>query len=274
VSNIVDENLHALLTIGDLAAAVGVRPATLREWERRHGFPVPERLPSGHRRYPPTTVTDVRSVVERQRSGLSLASAIAAVRAERTGDPAATSIFAAVAAASDRAPVRLSRRTMLAFSRAIEDACAAAGDSAVLVGCFQREPVYRSCESRWQELARGARVCVALADFAAPARSHAVVEVPIASGSPLHREWSVAVTTPRLAACLAGWEWPGSERFEALWSIDPTVVTAAIERALAVARAVVPHDLPSAVDPAHVPSSGDLGDAMRLLDRVVERLDH
>jgi DNA-binding transcriptional MerR regulator len=115
-----------MLKIGEVAEQAGLRPATLREWERRHGFPVPERLPSGHRRYPAALVADVRAVVERQRAGQSLASAIAAVRdvaAAATG----WSVFAEVVAEARRDPMRLSRRAMLAFSRGIEDASAASG---------------------------------------------------------------------------------------------------------------------------------------------------
>ena len=54
-----------MLKIGELAEQVGVRPATLREWERRHGFPTPERLLSGHRRYPGALVADA---LERMRA--------------------------------------------------------------------------------------------------------------------------------------------------------------------------------------------------------------
>ena len=42
---------HSSLTIGQLAEACGIAPATLRMWESRHGFPEPQRLDSGHRRY-------------------------------------------------------------------------------------------------------------------------------------------------------------------------------------------------------------------------------
>jgi hypothetical protein len=41
-----------LLTIGALSAATGVPVETLRTWERRYGFPVAARKPSGHRVYP------------------------------------------------------------------------------------------------------------------------------------------------------------------------------------------------------------------------------
>jgi len=271
--NIVATNLHALLTIGDLANEVGVKPATIREWERRHGFPVAQRLPSGHRRYPSSAVADVKAVVERRRKGFSLSSAIAATRGERPGTWPTASVFAAAREASDRPPTQLSRRAMLAFSRSIEDACAAAGGAAVIVGCFQREHVYRARARRWNELARSARVCVVLADFAEHRQSGSLIEVPIAPGSPLHREWAVAVATPQLAACLAGWEWPGGDHFEALWSIDPVVVGAAIDRALAVARATTPERAIPDADLVTLPAHGDVGAAMRLLDRVVARLD-
>ena len=42
-----------------------------------------------------------------------------------------------------RPSMRLSRRSMLAISRSIEDACAASGGPSVLVGSFQREAVFR-----------------------------------------------------------------------------------------------------------------------------------
>ncbi len=53
-----------LLSIGDLAAATGIAPDTLRAWERRYGRPLAVRLPSGHRRYTPEDVVWVRRVAE------------------------------------------------------------------------------------------------------------------------------------------------------------------------------------------------------------------
>ena len=52
----------ASLSIGDLAERTGVAPATLRMWEQRHGFPVPDRLESGHRRYSEADVAGVEEV--------------------------------------------------------------------------------------------------------------------------------------------------------------------------------------------------------------------
>jgi len=39
------------MSIGALSQATGVPVGTLRSWEQRYGFPTPERLESGHRRY-------------------------------------------------------------------------------------------------------------------------------------------------------------------------------------------------------------------------------
>jgi len=45
------------LSIGAVAKATGFSPDTLRIWQKRYGFPVPQRKPSGHRLY---SVADVR----------------------------------------------------------------------------------------------------------------------------------------------------------------------------------------------------------------------
>ncbi|MBN1605377.1 MAG: MerR family transcriptional regulator [Polyangiaceae bacterium] len=51
-----------LLGIGALSRATGVPVDTLRTWERRYGFPKPERTPSGHRKYPARAVDRLRLV--------------------------------------------------------------------------------------------------------------------------------------------------------------------------------------------------------------------
>jgi methanogenic corrinoid protein MtbC1 len=53
-----------LLSIGELAEAVGISGETLRVWERRYGRPQPRRLPSGHRRYDADDVRWLRRVAE------------------------------------------------------------------------------------------------------------------------------------------------------------------------------------------------------------------
>lgn len=46
--------------MGGVTRATGLGPHTLRAWERRYGFPRPERLPSGHRRYRQEDVATLR----------------------------------------------------------------------------------------------------------------------------------------------------------------------------------------------------------------------
>jgi DNA-binding transcriptional MerR regulator/methylmalonyl-CoA mutase cobalamin-binding subunit len=52
------------LSIGALARATGIAVETLRTWESRYGFPVPERKPSGHRVYPLDAVHRLRRIAE------------------------------------------------------------------------------------------------------------------------------------------------------------------------------------------------------------------
>jgi methylmalonyl-CoA mutase cobalamin-binding subunit len=52
----------AWLSIGALSRATGIAVETLRTWEARYGFPVPERKPSGHRVYPVSAVPRLRRI--------------------------------------------------------------------------------------------------------------------------------------------------------------------------------------------------------------------
>jgi methanogenic corrinoid protein MtbC1 len=53
-----------LLSIGDICAETGLSADVVRVWERRYGFPVPERLPSGHRRYRRSDLNQLRLMAE------------------------------------------------------------------------------------------------------------------------------------------------------------------------------------------------------------------
>ena len=52
----------ARLSIGALSRATGIPVETLRTWESRYGFPMPERKPSGHRLYPASSVARLRRI--------------------------------------------------------------------------------------------------------------------------------------------------------------------------------------------------------------------
>jgi methanogenic corrinoid protein MtbC1 len=57
-------SLDSALSIGALSRATGIPVETLRTWEHRYGFPVPQRKPSGHRVYAGTIVPRLRRVAE------------------------------------------------------------------------------------------------------------------------------------------------------------------------------------------------------------------
>jgi methanogenic corrinoid protein MtbC1 len=59
--NALMESSH-LMSIGALSRATGVPADTLRTWERRYGFPAPERTDTGHRRYSLRTLERLRLV--------------------------------------------------------------------------------------------------------------------------------------------------------------------------------------------------------------------
>jgi DNA-binding transcriptional MerR regulator/methylmalonyl-CoA mutase cobalamin-binding subunit len=52
------------LTIGAVSRATGLSPDILRVWQKRYGFPVPRRKPSGHRLYAPADVRRLRRIAE------------------------------------------------------------------------------------------------------------------------------------------------------------------------------------------------------------------
>ena len=52
------------LSIGAVARATGLSPDTIRVWQKRYGFPVPHRRPSGHRVYSLADVRRLRRISE------------------------------------------------------------------------------------------------------------------------------------------------------------------------------------------------------------------
>ncbi len=267
------------LSTTQLAELTGVPAATLRMWEARHGFPAPGRLAGGHRRYGERDVELVRAVVHARQEGLSLAAAIDRARA---GDaPAPASIFAGLARRRpELQPMTLSKPALLALSRAIEDEHLAGGRGGALVGSFQTARFYRQSERRWRELARNARVAVALADFKRLRRpAHGPVQVPVRRDHPLAREWAIVIHAPDGSACLAAWEIPApvapadaDRRFEVLWSPEPEVAVDALAVAgdwIASSAPDVAGALEASRAQAVLPSSADLRAAVRQAHRML-----
>src|SRR4051794_28821498 len=99
------------LSIGELSRRTRVGVSTLRAWELRHGFPVAERLPSGHRRYSERDVEAIMAVERERRAGTTLETAL--TRARATHGVQRSSMYATLASAlSHVAAAAVSKRTM------------------------------------------------------------------------------------------------------------------------------------------------------------------
>jgi len=271
------------LTIGDLAERTGVPPATLRSWESRYGFPAPARLDGGHRRYAESDVDRVREVQRQRERGLALE---AAVRLATSDPHGARSVYAELRRQHPEvASQPLSKSSLLALSRAIEDECCALAEQPLLVGAFQRQAFLHASYPRWRELARTARATVVFADLSAPRapRHGQPVEVALPESSPLHREWLVVCDAPDLPACLAAVERPGQEGveeagrlFDAVWTVDPRLVRLASRVAVGLADEYHPGWRPeplAGLDDEPPPASADLRRAAGLLNRTMGYLD-
>src|SRR4051794_18556463 len=165
-----DLNVEDDLAIKDVAERTGIAAGTIRMWEQRYGFPEPQRLPSGYRRYTPEDVETLRRVHAYRQRGLSVGAAIARAR-ETGGASDRPSLYAAVASTDHGAqPQVLRKSTLEALSRAIEHETLALAAAPVLVGAFQRERFYRPIEPRWRRMAAHADAAVVFADF--PAERH------------------------------------------------------------------------------------------------------
>ncbi len=280
-----------LLTIGHLAERTGVAPATLRSWESRYSFPRPIRLPGGHRRYVESDVSAVLEVLRHRDSGLALD---AAVRRATTFSLGSRSVYAELRRRHpELAPQLLSKTTVLAISRAIEDECCARAEQPLLFGAFQREAFLVQSYSRWVELARTARGAIVFADGDRP-RPHGPtgrgtpIEVSLPHDAPLKREWVVICDAPDLPACMAAVERPGQaqapdsrRRFETVWTVDPQAVRHASRVAAALAddyrpgwrtpELVEAGDELAGIEPQA--ASADLRRATDLLNRMVGYLE-
>ncbi len=277
----------ATLSIGDLAERTGLSPATLRMWETRHGFPVPHRLESGHRRYRPEDAEAILAVVRHKDAGTRLDLAIA--RAMADAEPAAPSIYAYLRKRHPQLGVhRLRKSTLLALSWAIEDEFCAKADRATIYGSFQKERYFHHAEARWTELARVSAGATAFADFSDPDPDASPRQISLPADAPMRREWAVVCDAHDMPVVLTAWELPGQgdvperERlFESMWSVDGAAVHDAARVCEAVAQQyAVPAgaealagplpDLQPALGRPHTP---DLAAVTGLFNRVVAYVD-
>ena len=258
--------------------------ATLRSWESRYGFPRPERLPGGHRRYSESDVGAVEEVLRHRSAGLGLEAAVRRVVAGPvTGN---ASLYGELRRRhATLGPQLLSKRSMVALSHALEDECCAQAQRPLLFAGFQRGTFLRESYARWLELARTAGSTVVFADLddPAPTRPGHPVEVAVPYDAAINREWFLVCDAPDRPACLVGWERPGqpmhpdsARRFEAVWSVDPVVVRDAARICAELADSYRPgwtgHDR-GPLDETPAPGSADLLRATALVNRMMGYLD-
>jgi DICT domain-containing protein len=265
------------LTIREIAARSGVPAGTLRMWEERYGFPKPQRLPSGHRRFTQDHADQVRAVVAAREAGLSLPAAIERV----VGAPRerSESLYGLLRLRRpELAPELIPKPRMTALSHAIEDECLARGHAPVLIGSFQRERFFRTEEPRWRGFAATAAVAVAFADFETRSDTQPF-QIHVERDHQLNREWAIVCLAPGASAALAGWEPPGQDdvadadrQFEAIWTVDPELVYEAADAAAHLAErasAEIADEIRSALGPRPAPSGPDVRGVAALARRMV-----
>ena len=232
------------LGMREMSARSGVGEGTLRVWEARHAFPVPARLPSGHRRYSELDLMRVRAVVDARKHGLPLRMAID--RARRLGAEPRRSVYAALRESFPQLqPQPLSKRALVCLSRAIEDEACIRAERPLWFGCFQRERYYRQVQPRWAELARTSARSIVLSDFRRQRRpAGGPAEVPLFPSDPVMREWVIVCEGATFAVCLAGCERPSNytaqRMFETIWTVEEAAVREAARVCSELAGRVAP----------------------------------
>lgn len=270
--------MSRLFSIGEVVSRSGVSEQTLRMWERRHGFPRPQRGTGGHRRYTEEQLEQVQRVVAARSGGLTLSAAIGQVLRPQT--VADLSLFATIRRRKpELQPQLVGKPAMIALSHAIEDESLARAERQLLFGCFQRERFYRQEQTRWRELSNTA-VTAVFAEFANAADNPGgAAEVPIASPSSLSREWSIVGYGPRTAICLAGREPASSSAaaasadrsFEMVWTVDAQLVRELAGACTELAATAVPQLGERAAELLRLEPAVGSEEQLRLATAVINR---
>lgn len=173
------------LKTSEAAALLNVSTHTLRAWERRFGYPKPQRTTGGHRIYQYTQIAELRDALA---EGMAVSSAISRVRAGSRGDQA--SLVASLEGLEfDRADAAIqSALAMLRLEQCLEE---------VLLPALSELAVRHGEDSaRWALVWGWAREWMSRAHlFAASAEGGTTVLIGDASGRPFSADqpWTVAL---------------------------------------------------------------------------------
>ena len=120
-----------MISIGAVSRQTGINAATLRKWEARYGFPIPERSTTGHRQYREHDLQALLDVCRRMSCGQRASSAIKAV-GRSVGDSRAP---VGLHASETRSDVETALRLLLdgdlvSFERTVEERLASDGIAA------------------------------------------------------------------------------------------------------------------------------------------------
>ena len=72
----INRHSEAFFNLKAVVRQTGIKPDTLRAWERRYGLPTPARSPGGHRLYSQRDIDTIKWLAARQREGLSIKRAV------------------------------------------------------------------------------------------------------------------------------------------------------------------------------------------------------
>lgn len=143
------------LSIGAVSRATGIPVETLRTWEQRYGFPVPERTPAGHRVYATTIVPRLRRIADALARGHRASEVVGASDAElaallfASAPPRAAMVAAPPANAIDLAPLLAAVTTYDAA--ALRQALLADWATLGPLGCLEQRvgPLLRAVGEHW-----------------------------------------------------------------------------------------------------------------------------
>src|SRR5690349_16278900 len=113
------------MRVGEVAERAGVNVETLRYYERRGLLPLPDRTPSGHRRYDEDTVRFLGAIKEAQAVGFTLAEIAEYLRASRRSGAPSEALRVRMAAKIDQIDARIAglQRMREELARVVGCAC-------------------------------------------------------------------------------------------------------------------------------------------------------